>query len=75
MQVPKWDPLAFRQSIANMHTPSWPDLLDMHGRCLMFLANVTGPAMKETNFVSLIKFNGLIVYDDSGVCTYVIILC
>lgn len=47
MQVPRWEPLALRQSMANIHRPSWPVLLDMQGKCLMFLASGTGPGTKE----------------------------
>jgi hypothetical protein len=40
MQVPRWVPFAFRQSMANMQTPLWLVFLDMQGRFRMFLPAV-----------------------------------
>jgi hypothetical protein len=42
MQVPRWVPFAFRQSMANMQTPLWLVFLDMQGRFRMFLPAVPG---------------------------------
>lgn len=41
--------------MANIHRPSWPVRLDMHGKCLIFLARGTGPETKK-NYVRHFKY-------------------
>lgn len=51
MQVPKCVPFALMQSMANMHTPSTPDLRTTHGKCRIFLPFWTG--MKKEDCILL----------------------